>query len=384
MKTRGRCSPGGRQYAALRRGAEPRPQPGQRLQQPDRRRAGTERRRVRLAELFQQRRTERLFRSGQRHRQPAPGRWSTSRRPARTFPPPTTAAKPAATEPACSVRPNGPAGGPDWYSRNVTGTSFSAPTVAGGAALLYDAAYAAVRRNPDARDARVMKAVLMNSADKTLGWNNGQIAHPNGNGGVLTTQGLDNRVGAGRMNLDRGLRPIAQRHDRRRRHRRRAIGRCRKHRLGFRPGGPRRHERLLPDRRCSPAGSNVHRHARLVPRSAQRSAPPTSPTTATTIWTWNCGKRSAAWPSTDLRIQQPLQQHRTLQLRDPHRPAEYMLRVRWTGEIFDLVGDANSEQYGLAWSVAVPEPGTIVLLALVACCGIFFRRSRKMVAQDRV
>ena len=31
---------------------------------------------------------------------------------------------------------NGPAGGPNWYSRNVNGTSFAAPTVAGGAALL--------------------------------------------------------------------------------------------------------------------------------------------------------------------------------------------------------------------------------------------------------
>src|SRR5262249_17712367 len=32
-------------------------------------------------------------------------------------------------------------------------------------------------------------------------WNNGQVAHPNGNGGVFTTQGLDNRVGTGRINL---------------------------------------------------------------------------------------------------------------------------------------------------------------------------------------
>ena len=47
-----------------------------------------------------------------------------------------------------------------------------------------------------------MKAVLMNSADKTVGWDNGTVSHPNGNGGVLTTQGLDNRVGTGRLNLD--------------------------------------------------------------------------------------------------------------------------------------------------------------------------------------
>ena len=45
---------------------------------------------------------------------------------------------------------------------------------------------------------------------------------------------------------------------------------------------------------------------------------------------------------------------------------EYILRVRWTEEMFDLVGDANIEQYGLAWaSVAIPEP-TALVLALLA------------------
>ena len=31
---------------------------------------------------------------------------------------------------------------------------------------------------------------------------------------------------------------------------------------------------------------------------------------------------------------------------------EYLLRVRWTEELFDNVGDLNIEQYGLAWSAA--------------------------------
>ena len=97
---------------------------------------------------------------------------------------------------------DGPAGGVNTYSRGIAGTSFAAPTVAGGAALLYDAAYSVFPANANARDARVVKAVLMNSADKTAGWNNGQIPHPNGNGGVQTGQGLDNQVGTGRMNLD--------------------------------------------------------------------------------------------------------------------------------------------------------------------------------------
>jgi hypothetical protein len=112
-----------------------------------------------------------------------------------------TTDNPAVSGPGPSGPPSGPAGGPDFYSRGIYGTSFAAPTVAGGAALLYDAAYSIFTSNDDARDARVMKAVLMNSADKTAGWDNAQTAHSNGNGGVLTTQGLDNRVGTGRMNL---------------------------------------------------------------------------------------------------------------------------------------------------------------------------------------
>ena len=113
-----------------------------------------------------------------------------------------TTDNPAVSGPGPTGLPSGSLGGPDFYSRGgLGGTSFAAPTVAGGAALLYDAAYSVFAGNDDARDARVMKAVLMNSADKTVGWNNGQVSHPNGNGGVLTTQGLDNRVGTGRMNL---------------------------------------------------------------------------------------------------------------------------------------------------------------------------------------
>jgi len=74
---------------------------------------------------------------------------------------------------------------------SVDGTSFAAPTVAGGVALLADRArtvYASQLN--DALDARVVKAVLMNSADKTSRWNGG------------ATTGLDPATGAGRMNLD--------------------------------------------------------------------------------------------------------------------------------------------------------------------------------------
>ena len=100
--------------------------------------------------------------------------------------------------------PSGSIGGPTFYSSGVAGTSFASPITAGAAALIDSASYntASLTGNANSRDSRVVKAVLLNSADKTLGWSNGQIANPNGLGGVLTSQSLDWKVGAGRLNLD--------------------------------------------------------------------------------------------------------------------------------------------------------------------------------------
>lgn len=87
------------------------------------------------------------------------------------------------------------------YDDNLAGTSFSAPLVAGGAGLVVDAGKQLYGTSA-AIDGRVVKAVLMNSADKTSGWDNGQSL----SGGVVrTTQSLDYAVGAGRMNLDRAF-----------------------------------------------------------------------------------------------------------------------------------------------------------------------------------
>lgn len=84
------------------------------------------------------------------------------------------------------------------YHNFQSGTSFSAPMVAGGAALLVDAGYD-LYGGGQSIDGRVVKAVLMNSADKTHNWNNGQSMV---SGVVTTTQSLDYNAGAGRMNLD--------------------------------------------------------------------------------------------------------------------------------------------------------------------------------------
>ena len=94
---------------------------------------------------------------------------------------------------------------PNAYKSNIRGTSFAAPIVASGTAQLIDASKNTqdMADNPYARDARVVKSVLLNSADKIPGWNNGQIPHPNGSGGVLTTQALDWASGAGAFHLGR-------------------------------------------------------------------------------------------------------------------------------------------------------------------------------------
>ncbi|MBI5691997.1 MAG: S8 family serine peptidase [Verrucomicrobia bacterium] len=98
-------------------------------------------------------------------------------------------------------------GGPTFYSTNIQGTSFSAPIVAGGVALVKSASYntAGLASNAASRDTLVVKSVLMNSADRITGWSNGQVANGNGLGGVVTTQALDWASGAGRLNLDRAF-----------------------------------------------------------------------------------------------------------------------------------------------------------------------------------
>jgi hypothetical protein len=90
-------------------------------------------------------------------------------------------------------------GGNDSYS-SASGTSFASPIVAGGAALLMSAAKTLpeLQGNSEARQSVVVKALLMNGADKLSGWNNGQSTNA---GVVTTTQSLDYALGTGSMNL---------------------------------------------------------------------------------------------------------------------------------------------------------------------------------------
>ncbi len=273
---------------------------------------------------------------------------------------------------------SGPAGGPDYYWRGLSGTSLSAPTVAGGAALLYDASYAALAGNSDARDARVIKAVLMNSATKTTGWNNGQTAHPNGNGGVVTSQGLDNRVGTGGMNLDQafdqllsGTTDVA----------------------GMAQGALGTVEAI---------GWDFGRVAEGITNDYLLDGLLDGGSTFTATLTWFRDRQTsgltsyydASYDNLDLELWDAasglavdlISESNSLYNNSEHfsfaipQTGSYLLRVRWTGELFDRVGDANAEDYGLAWAgvaLAVPEPASIVMLLVAVPLLAAARRRRK-------
>jgi hypothetical protein len=103
----------------------------------------------------------------------------------------------------------------DLYSYPLAGTSFAAPIVSGAVSLL-NSTSVAIRNgykyngivvpsfSAESQNALVIKAVLMNSADKLAGWNNGQAYNP-ALGYVVTTQALDWTQGAGQIDFTRAF-----------------------------------------------------------------------------------------------------------------------------------------------------------------------------------
>jgi hypothetical protein len=259
---------------------------------------------------------------------------------------------------------NGPAGGPDFYTRSVRGTSFASAAVAGGAALLYDAAYEALASTPDARDSRVMKSVLMNSADKTVDWDNGQAEHPNAGGGVFTTRGVDNRVGAGRMNLDRAFDQLL---------------------TGTTDLSGTAHGMLGS---VNPVGWDFGEVAEGTPNDYLINGVLEAGSLFSATLNWyrdrstvgTTGYADNSFDDLDLELWSAaggsplglISQSSSRYNNTEHfhfaipTTGEYMLRVRWVSEVFDVVADANLEKYGLAWAaLAVPEPATLLLLAIL-------------------
>jgi subtilisin family serine protease len=249
----------------------------------------------------------------------------------------------------------------------LAGTSFAAPIVAGSVALLDSASYntPALAANPNSRDARVIKAVLMNSADKIPGWNNGEIPHPNGFGGVATHQSLDYASGAGAMNLTRAYGQYVT--------------------AGTRdvPGtfsglqGP-----------VAPIGFDFGQVTLGTDNTYLISPVLQAGFVMTVTLDWF---RDRVFDVAALSIDEIAQSDLDLYVRDTitgniisqsdssvndvehlyftlPRTSLYQIEVSFFGTVFDFSGAHNSEQYGLAWSVlpaAVPEPTSCALAAMV-------------------
>jgi hypothetical protein len=203
----------------------------------------------------------------------------------------------------------------------------------------------------------------MNSADKIPGWNNGQSPHPNGQGGVLTTQGLDNRVGTGRMNLDNAYNQF--------------LGGTTDV-LGTTSGNLGL---------VSSTGWDFGQVVSGLTNDYFINAPLTAGTQLTATLTWFRDRRindsntlnDDSYDNLDLElwnvvagipttlVSESRSQYNSTEHFSFSLPAtgSYALRVRWLGERFDVVGDANQEFYGLAWATAaVPEPASALLLGL--------------------
>ncbi len=90
-----------------------------------------------------------------------------------------------------------------YFVFSASGTSYSAPIVAGGVGLLKNL----IKENPtafpqtEALDSRVVRSVTMASSVRTEGWDNAQTPAPDG--ALVTTQALDHRAGAGRFDVGR-------------------------------------------------------------------------------------------------------------------------------------------------------------------------------------
>lgn len=255
-------------------------------------------------------------------------------------------------------------GGSATYSSPISGTSFATPIVAGGATLMADAARQRFGNASKALDGRVMKANLLNAADKIAGWNNGQSLQA---GVIRTTQALDYASGAGRLNLSKSYDLLLS-------------GTADVAGTG---GGI-----------ISSIGWDYGIVSQGSPNDYSFAAPLIAGSTLTVTLDWFADREIDL--ATDATLESSFDDL-TLQVRTlvgdmliaesasaynevEHlnftipTTAAYEIRVLWAGEVWDLVNDANQTTYGLAWSgTMVPEPG----LGLGAVAIIALLRRRK-------
>lgn len=248
---------------------------------------------------------------------------------------------------------------PDGYATFNNGTSFAAPIVAGAASLLVDAALD--RGHARGVDGRVVRATLMNSADKPAGWTNNSVTTGPTR---TTTQGVDWTFGAGMLNLDRAFdQALSGTTDLP------GLGGGTVDQIGWDFGG------------VSSGTTTDYVFAAQLEAGTQFAA--------TLSWfaqdaydTQTRLESSALWGNQDnLDLQLfrmvdefgPLlvAQSTSIYNLNEHLfftiPAtdEYFIRVKFTGVLYDFLGGAQEESFGLAWRATfVPAPGAAVLIAL--------------------
>jgi hypothetical protein len=255
------------------------------------------------------------------------------------------------------------------YTTGAQGTSFAAPMVAGGAGLLVDLAYDRYAMNAHSRDGRVIKAVLLNSARKLDGWDNGQQLQ---SGVLRTTRALDWEQGAGAVDLSAAFDQFAG-------------GNITADLPGMSAGS------------VSRAGWDFGQINQGSTLDYFISSPLSAGDTLTTTLNWFVNRQYTGTASsglllsnevsfadlslsvwqelgnTDALIAESNAQYINTEHLSFTLPADgsYYLRVGFARDQFDINQNVNTEQFGLAWNVvAVPEPAAPVVLVLMAASAL--------------
>lgn len=305
---------------------------------------------------------------------------SSSGGPTGSFSLPSTRTRPDLVAPGKVIQV--PFGDNDGF-QFADGTSIAAPVVAGSAALLIDYGKDTARST----DPRLVKALLMNSADKLAGWSRSTVTSGST---IINTTPVDSRQGAGRVNLAKALdqysssvggggdaagsvaavgwslSTVAQNQP---------LDYLFDHPLA---GGSDLTATLAwfmdrtatgfdPDA-ANPAGAMSFSNVRfddldLYLFKADDLGRAVGDAVAASISGF--GADNPGWDSVEhLFVQIP-------------ETGNYLLRVKWNAELFDFAGLPDSDLFALAWSAAAaaPEPATAATMLILLCGALSHAKS---------